>query len=153
MRQHFPKKGVFYVDLWPVSSLFMVVVSPQLAIQAAQTSSIACERPYLLKRFFKPIAGGPNLFDLAEKEWKPWRGVFNKGFNSEHILSLVPGMTRTTRTYCDTLGKLAQKRELFHLDTITLRFTIDMIGETILYACNHSKIASIYLINRVGIQH
>lgn len=138
-RQHFMKEGMFYLDLWPVSGLFFAVMSPKIAIQAAQTSSLACERPPLLERFFKPIAGGPNLFDLTEKEWKPWRAVFNKGFSTEHTLSLVPGMTRMTKTYCDTLRRLAEKGEMFYLDPTTLRFMMDMIGQTILYVHNISK--------------
>lgn len=138
-RQYFAKEGVFYLDLWPMSGLFLAVVSPNVATQAAQTSSISCERPPLLKRFFNPIAGGPNLFDLTENEWKPWRAVFNKGFSSDHSLSLVPGMTKITSTYCDTLRKLAQKEEMVYLDPTTLRFTMDMIGKTILYDVQKRK--------------
>ncbi|KAL9039021.1 MAG: hypothetical protein Q9214_005047, partial [Letrouitia sp. 1 TL-2023] len=81
-RQYFSTDGVFYIDLWPLSELYLAVISPTAAIQATQTSGISCERPRLLERFFKPITGGPNLFDLSEKKWRPWRAVFNKGFNT-----------------------------------------------------------------------
>lgn len=132
-RQHFTEQGALYIDLWPLSGLFLATVSPQVAVQAAQTNlTLATERPYLIKRFFKPIAGGPNLFDLPEEEWRPWRAVFSKGFSADHILSLVPGMVKETYTYCETLRRLAQKKELFYLDPTTLRFTMDMIGRTIL---------------------
>ena len=131
-RQEFTRQGIFYIDLWPLSGLYLAVMSPKVAIQATQTSSLSCERPTLLKRFFKPIAGGSNLFDLTEKEWRPWRAIFSKGFSTEHILSLVPAMARTTNTYCDTLRMLARKGNMFYLDPTTLRFTIDMIGKTIL---------------------
>ncbi|MCJ1357540.1 MAG: hypothetical protein MMC33_007536 [Icmadophila ericetorum] len=68
-RKHFTDQGAFYIDLWPLSGLFLAAVSPQVAIQAAQMNlALATERQHLLKRFFKPIAGGPNLFDLPEKE-------------------------------------------------------------------------------------
>lgn len=132
-RQYFTREGAFYIDLWPLSGLYLAVISPTAAIQASQTSGISCERPRLLERFFKPIAGGPNLFDLVEKEWRPWRAVFNKGFSTEHISSLVPGMISTSNIYCDTLRKLAQKGDIFLLDPTTLRFTMDLIGRTLLY--------------------
>lgn len=94
-RKHFVKDGAFYLDLWPMSGIFLVVISPKTAIQAAQTNTkIAMERPALLHRFFQPITGGSNLFDLPEKEWKPWRAVFSKGFNNDHILSLTPGVVK-----------------------------------------------------------
>ncbi len=132
-REHFVKEGVYYVDLWPLGGLFLTVVSPKVAIQATQTNtSLSSERPALLRRFFKPIAGGPNLFDLPEKEWRPWRAAFNKGFSSDHILSLVPGMAQQTSVYCNTLRMLAREGDLFYLDPTTLRFTMDLIGKTIL---------------------
>ena len=90
------------------------------------------QRPELLPRFFKPIAGGPNIFDMREHEWKPWRAVFSRAFSTEHIPSLVPAMVDETVVYSETLQKLAEKDEMFHLDLITLRFAIDVIGKTIL---------------------
>ena len=134
-RQHFAREGLFYIDLWPLSGLYLAVVSPRAATQAAQTSSLAYDRPALLKRYFKPIAGGTNLFDLPEQEWRPWRAVFNKGFSTDHVLSLVPGMVKTTSVWIDRLRVIALKGNIFHLDPMTLRFTIDMIGKTILYVC------------------
>jgi cytochrome P450 len=132
-RKHFTKEGAFYIDLWPMSALFLAVVSPNTAMQINQpTSSLASERPPLLRRFFKPIAGGTNLFDLPEKEWRPWRAVFNKGFSSEHVSSLVPGMVKETLVYLETLRGHAREGNMFFLDNMTLRFTMDMIGKTIL---------------------
>ena len=47
------------------------------------------ERPTL---FFSPITGESSIFDLKEAAWKPWRAVFNKGFYSDDINSLIAGM-------------------------------------------------------------
>lgn len=131
-REHFSKEGVFYVDLWPVTGLFLIVVSPNVATQIHANAKISMERPSLLPRFFKPICGGPSMFDLRESKWRPWRAVFSRGFGADHILSLVPGMVDETTTYCQTLETLALKNELFYLDPTTLRFTLDVIGKTIL---------------------
>ena len=136
-RQYFAKEGAFYIDLWPLSGLYLALISPTAAVQATQTSGISCERPRLLERFFKPIAGGPNLFDLVEKDWRPWRVIFNKAFSTEHILSLVPVMITTSSIYSDTLRKFARQEEMFSLDGITLRFTMDLIGKMILCVSNN----------------
>ena len=133
-RKYFVKEGAYYIDMWPMSGLFLTVVSPTTANQVTQGNpNISMGKPTLLPRFFKPIAGGPNLFDLPEKEWKPWRAVFSKGFSNDHILSLVPGIVKETVVYSETLRSLARKGEMFYLDTLTLRFTMDIIGRTILY--------------------
>ena len=131
-REHFSREGLFYLDLWPVSGLFLVVVSPNVAGQIHANPGMSMQRPSLLPRFFKPICGGPNMFDLPEKKWKPWRAIFSKGFSAEYVLSLVSGMVDQIMVYCNTLRALALKETMLYLDTITLRFTIDVIGKTIL---------------------
>ena len=131
--ENFQKEGVFYLDAWPMSGLFLAVISPSAAITAAQTNQkLALNRPNLLPRFFKPITGGPSLFDMREPEWRPWRAAFSKGFNTEHFLSLVPSMVKETLVYRDTLRDLVKSSKMFDLDTITLRFTMDLMGQTIL---------------------
>ena len=132
-REHFMKEGVFYLDLWPMSGLFLTVISPSTAVEVTQTSAnLSAERPFLLRRFLRPITGGLTLFDMHEKDWKSWRAVFNKGFSANHVLSLVPDMAKETVVYSETLRDLAQKGDMFYLDTTTLRYTMDMIGRTIL---------------------
>lgn len=83
--------------------------------------------------FFKPICGGPSMFDLPEKERKPWRAIISKAFSADQNLSLVPGMVDKTLVYMDILRALSLKNWMFYLDPKTLRFTIDVIGRTILY--------------------
>ena len=65
--EHFQSEGLFYVDLWPASGMMIIVTSPLVAAQVAQTNTEICyDRASMLKRFFKPIAGGPNLFDMGK---------------------------------------------------------------------------------------
>lgn len=134
-REFFTKDGCFYIDTWPITGLILLNFSPHVALQVLHAGTISMERPSLLPRFFKPIAGGPNLFDLGEKEWRPWRAIFIKGFNTEQISSLVPGMVEQTLVYCKTLEQLASDGLSFSLDAVTLRFTMDLIGKTILCVC------------------
>ncbi|OAX82916.1 hypothetical protein ACJ72_02723 [Emergomyces africanus] len=85
-----------------------------------------------MRHFLKPITGGPTIFDMDENEWKPWRGIFNKAFHSDRIMSFVPGMVEEVLVYAETLRGLAETREMCFLDPITLRFAIDLIGKSIL---------------------
>lgn len=148
-REHFSKEGAFYLDLWPVSGLFLAVVSPKVAEQIHANPDMSMERPSLLPRFFKPICGGPSLFDLPEKKWRPWRAVFSKGFSADHILSLVPSMVDETAVYCETLQSLALDRSMFYLDPTTLRFTIDVIGKAILCVVDLLSLVGEVLLSNV----
>ena len=131
-RQHYLQDGLFYMDLWPVSGLLFVNVSPHIANQMHANPAMSMQRPVLLPRWFYPICGGPSLFDMREHEWKRWKGVFSKVFSSELTLSLVPDMVDETLVCCESLNEMAENGEIFKLDLLTLRFTIDVIGKTIL---------------------
>jgi cytochrome P450 len=132
-REKFYNEGCFYIDLWPIQGLFLVTVSPKMGIETTQTNpALHSHRAPLLRRFFKPITGGSALFDLDEQDWKPWRAIFNKGFHSERIMSLVPGMVEESLVYAETLRGLAEEGDMCFLEPPTLRFTIDMIGKNAL---------------------
>ncbi|KAL8697267.1 MAG: hypothetical protein Q9201_007209, partial [Fulgogasparrea decipioides] len=111
--EHFQSEGLFYVDLWPVSGTMMIVTSPLVAAQVAQTNAKICyDRASILERFFKPIAGGPNLFDMPEKDWRPWRAVFNKGFGAEQVTNLVPHVLSEVAAYKARLQDFARRKEI-----------------------------------------
>jgi cytochrome P450 len=128
------------MDLWPMSGLFLTVVSPKIATEITQTNpKLTSDRPELLRRFLKPITGGLTIFDLDEKDWKPWRAVFNKGFHSERMYGLVPSMLDEIQVFAQSLREYAGKDKLCFLDPITLRFTLDMIGRTAMNTSLHAQ--------------
>ena len=102
-REHFQHEGCYYIDMWPVSGILSIIVSPHVANQIHANPKMSMQRPPLLPRFFRPIAAGLDMFDMREHERKPWPAVFSKAFSAEHILSLVSDMVRETMTYCETL--------------------------------------------------
>lgn len=123
-----------------MSGLFLTVVSPKIATEITQTNTkLTSDRPELLRRFLKPITGGLTIFDLDEKDWKPWRAVFNKGFHSERMYGLVPNMVEEVQVFAGALRDHAERGELCFLDPITLRFTIDMIGRSVMNTSLHAQ--------------
>ncbi|KAJ4347925.1 uncharacterized protein N0V89_009297 [Didymosphaeria variabile] len=139
-REKFASEGAFYMDLWPMSGLFLTVTSPKVATEITQTNpKLTSDRPQLLRRFLKPITGGLTIFDLDEKDWKPWRAVFNKGFHSERMYGLVPNMVEEVQVFAGALRDHAARDQLCFLDPITLRFTIDMIGRSIMNTSLHAQ--------------
>jgi cytochrome P450 len=132
-KESFQDGSAFYLDMWPLSPLFLAVVSPTTATTVTQTNpKISARKPDLLHKLFKPLAGGPNLFHMPEAEWKPWRATFSNCFSNEHFMYLIPGIVEQTLIYCDTLRRHAQTSDTFFLDTTAIRFTMDIIGKTVL---------------------
>lgn len=120
--------GLYYLDLWPFSPPFLMVTSATAAAQVTQHTTLAFNRPLALQDWFHPITGGPTLFDMAEKEWKPWRAIFNPGFSNTYLTRLIPHIVEETLVYRTVLKEHAQKGAVFRLDTVTLWFTMDLIG-------------------------
>ncbi len=132
-RRYFADEGAYYIDLWPFSEPMLIVVSAALATQATQTlANIAAQRPHFLRSWFRPITGGPSIFDMPEADWKPWRAIFNRAFSPVHLLSLVPGMVAEAGIYCDVLRQHARDGDMFFLDPMTLRYMMDVIGRNML---------------------
>lgn len=124
--------GLFYVDLWPMGVPFMIVTSATMANQATQQTNLALERPVEMRDWFRPITGGPALFDMSYHEWKPWRSLFNPGFSAAHLLTHVSEIVEETLVYRASLEEHARKRDVFQLNNVTLRFTLDLMGRVVL---------------------
>jgi len=124
--------GVFYLDIWPFGSPFLIVTSLNAATQATQQTEIAYNRPPELLKDFKPITGGPNLFSMPEEDWKPLRAMFNPGFSHQSVSEFIEHIVEESLVYRRILAGHAEERNLVDLDTATLRFTMDLIGRTVL---------------------
>jgi cytochrome P450 len=131
LTRRFGKGGALYLDLWPLAEPFLVLTSPYLANQVT-TTAIAFEKPDALRKWFFPLTGGVSIFDAPADKWKSLRTLFNRGFSSSHLLSLVPIMVEETEIYCNILRQHAKKGDMFYLDTMNLRFMLDVIGRTAL---------------------
>ncbi|CCD50381.1 hypothetical protein BofuT4_P090680.1 [Botrytis cinerea T4] len=98
-RDNFESTGVYYMDLWRMT-----------AISIMQTNTlISARKADPMPRFFKPIVGGPCIFDMPQDSWRPWRAVFNNTFNNEHFQKLVPEMVKQIEVYKDILREHAEK--------------------------------------------
>jgi len=130
INRKFGKGGACYLDVWPFGEPFLVITSPHLANQVASNPAIALEKPDALRKWFWSITGGISIFDAPAKDWKPLRGLFNRGFSSNHMMTLVPAMVEETQVYCDILRKKAKKGGMFNMDPVNLRLMLDVIGQT-----------------------
>ncbi|PVI06285.1 cytochrome P450 [Periconia macrospinosa] len=64
--------------------------------------------------------------------WKRWRSIFNPGFSSSNISSLVPGMVEKIEIFKGNLTQLAKAGNFFCLEEMLLNLTIDIIGGAVM---------------------
>ncbi|KAL8963213.1 MAG: hypothetical protein Q9183_005040, partial [Haloplaca sp. 2 TL-2023] len=72
------------------------------------------------------------MVSLEGKEWKTWRSIFNPGFASGHLMSLVSGMVADTLLFINTLADHAANGTIFKLEDAATRLTVDIIGKVVL---------------------
>jgi cytochrome P450 len=107
------------MDLWPIADPFLVVFDPELAAQFTTTYS-APKYPGM-KPFLIHLAGHGDMVSSDGPHWKKWRSVFNPGFASSHLMTLVPGIVNYVTIFANKLTDLSNKHEPFRLEEITTR--------------------------------
>jgi cytochrome P450 len=132
-QRYFSEQGICYLDMWPFGDTLVLISSPALTQQATQTNAaVTVERPRAIGDYLLPIAGGPNLLNMPEKEWKPWRAVVNKSFGAAHALALVPSIVDKCLVFRDLLRQLARQSDIFPLNSVARRLTSGFVGHLIL---------------------
>lgn len=131
LRKKYPDLGpVFYLDNWPVSYPICAVVDPDVAYQATQQNSLP--KHEINKEYIEPFVGKYNMLTLEGNLWKQWRSIFNPSFASGHVIHLVPRIIEDTSIFCDTLSMHAEKSDIFSLEDVTTKLTIDVIGRVVM---------------------
>ncbi|ORX98676.1 aflN/ verA/ monooxygenase [Clohesyomyces aquaticus] len=119
--------GVFYFDLWPFAKPLLIVNTISGAEQLMRAPLI---KPHIFDDAMYYLCGGPNLLTMPDKPWKEWRSLFNPAFSPSYMLELVPAIVKEAVVFRDILDALAKSGEMFQLENLTLKLTIDVIGAT-----------------------
>jgi cytochrome P450 len=64
--------------------------------------------------------------------WKRWRSLFNSGFSAGYMIRLTGAIADEVEVFCTLLRERVKKSEVFQLEEMTLRLTMDTIGSVVL---------------------
>ena len=65
-------------------------------------------------------------------EHKRWRAIFNPGFSSAHLMTLVDGIVDDSMVFMDILGRHDEEQDIFSLEEAATRAALDIIGRVVL---------------------
>ncbi|OJJ75754.1 hypothetical protein ASPBRDRAFT_118283 [Aspergillus brasiliensis CBS 101740] len=116
---------IFLLDVWPMSPAQYIVFYPEAASQA--TTKLNLPKTVIQPRFMQPITGGPSMISMGNAEWKAWRSIFNPGFSAGSMQDLLPEVIKSVGVFCDKLHEKARAGQMFALDDLTTRLTMDVI--------------------------
>ncbi|KAK8223289.1 cytochrome P450 [Phyllosticta capitalensis] len=130
LSQCFKLGRIFYVDFWPFTNPWLIILDPQLGDQIAVRPSLDKWGP--LRHSFAPFMGDRHLLLMEGDEWKRWRALFNPGFSAQNMLAHVPAIVGETRRFCRDLAERATRGEVFQMEPLTTNLTVQVIGHVVL---------------------
>ena len=65
-------------------------------------------------------------------EHKRCRAIFNPGFSSAHLMTLVDGIVDDSMLFMEILGRHAKGQDIFSLEEAATKATVDIIGRVVL---------------------
>ncbi|KAH6646101.1 cytochrome P450 [Truncatella angustata] len=135
LAQEYPealKAGCIYMDVWPISAPMLAVFHPDMMAQFTQEDS-QLKHPYMHSEFL-PFTGAKDLVCSEGREWKAGRAIFNPGFSTRNLLSLIPNFIEEVLVFRDHLFDFARKGNVINLEHATTNLTVDIIARAVLGA-------------------
>lgn len=131
IRQTMPEIGPnYYIDTWPFLPPMLVVSSPSTLYQIMQEHPLPKHQS--LRNFLRPLTGGLDIVSMDGPIWKKWRSIYNPGFSTNHLMTLVPDIVRETLVFCDILQEHAERKDIISMKPYTDNLAIDVIGKIVL---------------------
>jgi Cytochrome P450 len=125
------KDGIMLFDTWPITKEpNLTVFHPDMMAQFTQETSLP--KHYMMQAEFYPFSQLNDLVNQEGQVWKTWRSIFNPGFSSKNLLSLVPMMLEEILVFREWLKKVATTEEVIKLEDQARRVTIDVMGRAVL---------------------
>ena len=130
IREKYDLPPVFYIDSfpfgWNICAIFDAEVAQQVVIEDPLPKHES------IKKILWPIAGFNSLVATDGAEHRRWRNIFNPGFSTAHLMTLVDGIVDDTLVLLHVLGKYADAGEMFYLEHAMTKVTVDIIGRVVL---------------------
>ncbi|KAF2672088.1 cytochrome P450 [Microthyrium microscopicum] len=122
---------LFYLDMWPLGPRFLFMSDPELISQYITTTQ-SLPKSSLETDFLDRFLGKLNMVSSEGSHWKRLRSMFNPGFSASHLMTMVPYIVDSSMVFLDILNKKAETGELFELEDVCTKLTIDIIGKVVL---------------------
>jgi len=130
LRRKYNLGKFFYLDFWPFGEQFLFIADPEVANQITVSSTL--RKSPLETDYMNRLLGMSNMVGLEGAAWKVMRAMFNPGFASGHLMTLLPYIIDATVVFGEALREKARSGELFEMEELATRLTVDVVGKVTL---------------------
>jgi len=129
--QKYNLKGIFYMDLWPVSAPQVVITDIDLMDQVHVKRAYAQHQ--MADDFMAPLVGRNSIATANGKTWKTLHNAMAPAFASSHIKNLVTVISEEAVIFRDTLNELAKTGEVFSMEETSAKLIFDVVARIVFH--------------------
>jgi len=135
--QKYNLKGIFYMDLWPVTYSQVIITDIDLMDQVHVKRAFPQHK--ISAEYMDPVLGHDNIATSNGKTWKMLHNAMAPAFAPSHIKNLVAVMTEEVLIFRNTLDEYAKTREVFSLEEIAAKLSFDIVARTVFHFPLHAQ--------------
>ena len=108
----------------------LIICEAEIADQVTVKHSL--DKHPMVKEYLKQHLGTENMASANGAVWRKARTVYNPGFATGHLMTLISDIVEDVTIFHDVLSELAETGKVFQLEATAMKLSFDMIGRLVL---------------------
>jgi cytochrome P450 len=121
----------YYFDVWPMGPPTLIICEAELADYVTVKQSL--DKHPMVKEYLKQHLGVENMAAANGAIWKKARMVYNPGFATGHLMTIISEIVEDVQVFYDVLSELAESGEVCEMEGVAMKLSFDVIGRLVLY--------------------
>jgi cytochrome P450 len=130
LRKEYNLGSFYYVDMWPMGPPTLIICDAEIADHVTVKKSL--DKHPMVHEYLKQHLGPENMAAANGAVWKKARTVYNPGFATSHLMTVIANIVDDVETFVDVLGELADGQEKFEMEAVAMKLSFDVIGRLVL---------------------
>jgi cytochrome P450 len=130
LRKEYDLGDFYYFDVWPMGPPTLIICEPEVAEQV--TVKHCLDKHPMVKAYLKQHLGSDNMAAANGAVWKKARTIYNPGFATPHLMTVIPNIVTDVLVFHEVLSELAESQEVFQMESTAMKLSFDVIGRLVL---------------------
>ena len=93
----------------------------------------------MVKEYLQQHLGSQNMAAANGAMWRKARTIYNPGFATPHLMTVMPNIVEDVLVFHKVLSKLAESQEVFQMESVAMKLSFDVIGRLVLNLALNSQ--------------
>ena len=131
IRKKYSLGPIMFLDFSPMAMRHLVILDPELASRHVTVGN-SLPKSTWMSDYLTKLLGKNNMVGADGPVWKMSRTMFQPGFNSGHLMTLVTYIVEMSEIFCVKLREMARTGETIEMEEFAMELTVDIIGKLVL---------------------